>query len=209
MRVSKEKATQNRQRILTSAARLFRERGIDATGVDSITEDAGLTHGGLYSQFGSKEAIAAEAIRFALGRGRSVWQRAAEANPGKSALPAIVESYLSQRHRDAPGSGCVVAALGSDIARQPRRVRDAFTRQLKDDLEFLSRMMPAAKPADRYEDAIVAFASMVGALIIARAVSDATFSDLILNSTARRVLGRGKARSSRHSRVQGGSKLGA
>jgi TetR/AcrR family transcriptional repressor of nem operon len=202
MRVSKEKAAQNRQRILTSAARLFRERGIDATGVDSITEDAGLTHGGLYSQFGSKEAIAAEAIRFALGRGMSVWQRAVAANPGKDALPAIVESYLSRKHRDAPGTGCVVAALGTDIARQPRRIREAFTRQLKADLEFLSRMMPSAKHTDRYDDAIATFASMVGALILARAVSDASFSDLILKSTARSVLSRG---SSRRSRTQGGS----
>ena len=71
MRVSKEKAAHNRERILTSAARLFREHGISATGVDAITEDAGLTHGGLYSQFGSKEVIAAEAIRFALARGGS------------------------------------------------------------------------------------------------------------------------------------------
>lgn len=205
MRVSKEKAAQNRQRILTSAARLFRERGIGGTGVDSITEDAGLTHGGLYSQFGSKEAIAAEAIRFALGRGLSVWQRAVESHPGKNALPAIVESYLSQRHRDAPGSGCVVAALGSDIARQPRRVREAFTRQLKSDLEFLSRMMPEAKHAARYDDAIATFASMVGALILARAVSNISFSDLILKSTARSVLSRG---SSRRARLQGGSSLG-
>ena len=142
MRVSKEKAAQNRERILTSAARLFREHGIGATGVDAITEDAGLTHGGLYSQFGSKEAIAAEAIRFALARGKRVWQRALERNPGKRALPAIVDGYLSRAHRDAPGNGCVVAALGTDIARQPRRVRQAFTREIKDDLEFLSRLMP-------------------------------------------------------------------
>ena len=142
MRVSKEKAAQNRERILTSAARLFREHGIGATGVDAITEDAGLTHGGLYSQFGSKEVIAAEAIRFALARGKRVWQRALERNPGKRALPAIVDGYLSRAHRDAPGTGCVVAALGTDIARQPRRVRQAFTREIKDDLEFLSRLMP-------------------------------------------------------------------
>src|SRR5208283_2488889 len=106
MRVSKERAVQNRERIVRSAARLFRENGITATGVDSITEDAGLTHGGLYSQFGSKEAIAAEAIRFALARGKRVWQRALERNPGKRGLPAIVDSYLSRAHRDAPGTGC-------------------------------------------------------------------------------------------------------
>lgn len=187
MRVSKEQAEQNRARILTSAARLFRERGIGATGVDSITQDAGLTHGGLYSQFGSKEAIAAEAIRFALARGKRVWRRAVERHPGRGALPAIVDSYLSSAHRDAPGNGCVVAALGTDIARQPRRVRHAFTSEMKDDLEFLSRLMPGDDRSRRYEDAILAFSSMIGALILARAVSDETFSDLILKTTAKRL----------------------
>jgi TetR/AcrR family transcriptional regulator, transcriptional repressor for nem operon len=193
MRVSKERAAHNRERILTSAARLFREQGIAATGVDAITDDAGLTHGGLYSQFGSKEAIAAEAIRFALARGQRVWQRALERNPGKGSIPAIVESYLSRAHRDAPGNGCVVAALGTDIARQPRRVRQAFTKEIKNDLEFLSRLMPddGRRPD---EDAIVAFASMIGALILARAVRDDELSDLILKSTAKRVIKRAKVR---------------
>jgi len=194
MRVSKEKAARNRERILTSAARLFREHGIGATGVDAITEDAGLTHGGLYSQFGSKEAIAAEAIRFALARGKRVWQRAVERNPGKRALPAIVEGYLSRAHRDSPGTGCVVAALGTDIARQSPRVRLAFTREIKDDLEFLSRLMADDGHPRRYEDAIVAFASMAGALILARAVNDEALSDLILKSTAKRVIKRAKMR---------------
>jgi len=194
MRVSKKTAAKNRERILTSAARLFRENGIGATGVDAITEDAGLTHGGLYSQFGSKEAIAAEAIRFALARSKRVWQRALERNPGKRALPAIVDGYLSRAHRDAPGTGCVVAALGTDIARQPRRVRQAFTREIKDELEFLSRLMANGDHSRSYEDAIVAFASMAGALILARAVNDEALSDLILKSTAKRVTRRGKVR---------------
>ena len=194
MRVSKVKAAQNRERILASAARLFREQGISATGVDAITEDAGLTHGGLYSQFGSKEAIAAEAIQFALTRSKRVWQRTLERNPGMRALPAIVDGYLSRAHRDAPGNGCVVAALGTDIARQPRRVRQAFTREIKNDLEFLSRLMPNGGGEDRFEDAIVAFASMAGALILARAVNDEELSDLILKSTAKRVIKRGKSR---------------
>ena len=199
MRVSKQQAEENRERILASAARLFRQHGIGGASVDAITEDAGLTHGGLYSQFGSKEAIAAEAIRFALGRGRHVWERLMERHPGKSALPAIVDSYLSRAHRDSPGNGCVVAALGTDIARQPRRVRDAFTRQLKDDFEFLSQVMPEARHSDRYEDAIAAFASMAGALILARAVDDDAFSDLILKSTARRVKKRAEATKVRRS----------
>ena len=136
------------------------------------------------------------AIRFALARGKRVWQRALERNPGKRALPAIVDGYLSPAHRDAPGNGCVVAALGTDIARQPRRVRQAFTKEIKDDLKFLSRLMANGDHPDSYEDAIVAFASMAGALILARAVNDEELSDLILKSTAKRVIKRGKVRKS-------------
>jgi TetR/AcrR family transcriptional regulator, transcriptional repressor for nem operon len=187
MRVSKEKAARNRQEILISAARLFQERGIGATGVDSITEDAGLTHGGLYSQFGSKQAIVAEAIRFALERSKRGWQQAAHGRPGKRALSDIVTTYLSQAHRDSPGQGCLVAALSSDIARQPQIVRQAFTSELKDMLEFLAILMPDDAPARRYEDAIAALVSMVGAVILARAVSDEVLSNRILKTTARRV----------------------
>ena len=96
MRVSKEKAAQNRERILTSAARLFREQGIGATGVDAITEDAGLTHGGLYSQFGSKEAIAAEAIGFALARSRRSGGRLDRDRQGAR------DRHRDRRHCDPP-----------------------------------------------------------------------------------------------------------
>src|SRR5262245_33737363 len=105
MRVSKEQAAQNRQQILTAATRLFREHGIHATGVDAITKEAGLTHGSLYSQFGSKEAIAVEAIRAAMTRSKHLWQRRAERGRENQALRRIVEGYLSQEHRDAPGEG--------------------------------------------------------------------------------------------------------
>src|ERR1700689_3591454 len=137
MRVSKEKAAHNRERILTSAARLFREQGIAGTGVDAITKAAGLTHGGLYSQFGSKEAIAAEAIRFAAARGKRVWERAAQHQGGKPGFSGIAAGYLSREHRDAPGNGCVAAALGADIARQSRAVLQAFTGETRKVIEYL------------------------------------------------------------------------
>src|SRR5258707_6489167 len=108
--------------MLSLAARLFRDRGIGATGVDAITEDAGLTHGAVYSQFGSKEAIAAEAMREALAGSRRLWRRLLERNGRGKAFPAIVERYLSRDHRDSAGAGCVVAAPGSAIAKQPKRV---------------------------------------------------------------------------------------
>jgi len=194
MRVSREQAAQNRQHILTAAARLFREHGIHATGVDSITKDAGLTHGGLYSQFGSKEAIAAEAIRFAATRSKRLWRQAAERKQGIKALRTIVEGYLSREHRDSLGQGCVVAALGTDIARQPHSVREVFTKELEDVFEVLAQLMPGDNAARRYEDAIAAFAAMVGALILARAVNDESLSERILQIMAKRVIHRANIR---------------
>ena len=185
MRVSKEKAEQNHQQILRSAARLFRERGISATGVDAITKDAGLTHGSLYSQFGSKEAIAAEAISFAAARGKRVWERAARRKGGKKAFPEIAASYLSREHRDAPGNGCVVAALGADIARQSCAVRQAFTSETKKVLEYLAEQMPGEDLASRRQKAIAAFACMIGGLVLARAVSDEDLSELIMQTATR------------------------
>jgi len=190
MRVSKEKAAHNRQKILAAASRLFRERGIGATGVDAITEDAGLTHGAVYSQFGSKEAIAAEAIRGALMGSEHLWQRLLERRGRTKAFAAIVAAYLSPEHRDCAGEGCVVAALGSEIGRQSNRVREAFTGELKDALEFLAGVMPEDDPSRSFDDAIMAFASMTGALILARAVTDEKLSDCILKITAKQVVRR-------------------
>jgi TetR/AcrR family transcriptional regulator, transcriptional repressor for nem operon len=192
MRVSKERAAQNRKQILAAAARLFRENGIRATGVDSISERAGLTHGAFYSQFASKEALAAEAIRLALSRSKRVWQRAAERKRGREKFRAIVAEYLSPAHRDAPGRGCVVAALGPSIARQPRTVRAAFTTELKDAVDFLAGLVPGNDPSRRHQDAIAAFACMTGALILARAVDDERFSNEILETAARKVIRGGR-----------------
>jgi len=187
MRVSKEKATRNREEILISAARLFREHGIGATGIDAIADAAGLTHGGLYSQFGSKQAIVAEAIRFALGRSKRGWQRAAHGKPGNKALSDIVTTYLSRAHRDSPGQGCLVAALSSDIARESPAVRQGFTTELKEALEFLAGLMPESTASHRHESAIATYACMVGAVILARAVSDEALSSRILKTAAKRA----------------------
>jgi len=194
MRVTKEKAAENRERILKAASRLIRERGISGAGVDALADAAGMTYGSLYSQFGSKEAIAVEAIRFAVTRSKHLWQRVAERKPETKVFGSIVEGYLSREHRDDPGQGCVVAALGADIARQPHSVRAAFTKELADVLGFLSQLMPGDDPSGRREDAIAAFAGMVGALILARAVNDEALAERILQTTARQITQRTEAR---------------
>src|SRR5512143_1127372 len=108
MRVSKQAAAENRRRILTAAARLFRERGIDGAGVDAITEAAGLTHGAFYSQFESKEAVVAEALRLIFDESRELWVRDSSGKDRTDALEKIIDRYLSRRHRDSLGAGCVV-----------------------------------------------------------------------------------------------------
>jgi TetR/AcrR family transcriptional repressor of nem operon len=197
MRVSKEKAAEHRRQILDAAARLFRERGIGATGVDSITEDAGLTHGAVYSQFGSKEAIAIEAIRLALRDSRRAWQRTLERKGSKKVFPAIVEGYLSRRHRDSPGRGCLIAALGGDISRQPAKVRNAFTEEFKTEMRALAEMLRKDDASVRPDDALAGFAAMAGALMLSRAVSDEELSDRILKATTRWITGHAPRRRSR------------
>ena len=210
MRVSREKAARNREEMLVAAARLFRENGIDATGVDSITGAAGLTHGGLYSQFGSKQAIVAEALRFALARSRSRWRQTAADKSRREAFSDIAGYYLSPEHRDAHGRGCLVAALGCEIARQPPSVRRVFTEELKGVLEFLSGLMPDDVSKRRREDAIAAFAGMVGAVILARAVDDEALSRRILRVAQKRLGkvatgGRGARHRAWGSRVRAGA----
>ena len=187
MRVSKATAAQNRRRILTAAARLFREQGIDGTGVDAITKAAGLTHGAFYSQFESKEAVVAEAVRLAFDESRQAFERSSKDGKNGNALASIVALYLARSHRDSPGNGCVVAALGADIARQPKRVRAAFTKALKEVLEILTGLVPGGTASRRYDDALTLFSGMVGALILARAVSEESLSRRILETAANRL----------------------
>ena len=184
MRVSKQAAAENRQRILTAAARLFREHGIDGAGVDSITATAGLTHGAFYSQFKSKQAVVAESLRLSLDKSRELLPRDASKADKGDAREFIIDSYLSRNHRDSPGEGCVVAAVGSDIARQPKKVRRAFTKALGENLEALARLFPAKTATRRTDEAIRSFSAMVGAVILARAVDDEALSRRILETVA-------------------------
>jgi TetR/AcrR family transcriptional repressor of nem operon len=184
MRVTKQVAAENRRRILTAAARLFREQGIDGAGVDAITEAAGLTHGAFYSQFDSKEAVVAEALRLVLDESRDLWARDASGEDKSDALERVIDRYLSPRHRDSPGAGCAVAALGSDVARQPGKIRDVFSKRLGESLEILAGLIPARTASRRYDAAIRLFSTLVGALILARAVRDEALSRRILQAAA-------------------------
>ncbi|HEX7789968.1 MAG TPA: TetR/AcrR family transcriptional regulator [Afipia sp.] len=177
MRVSKEKLAENRDRILKAAARLMRERGISGAGVDALTEAAGMTHGSLYSQFGSKERLVEEAVAHAIiTRGKEAQEIAT--------VDDYVAEYLSATHRDEAGSGCPLAALCSEIPRQGKNVRERFTAGVRGMIEQLSdRMDNGLKKQRQREKALATVASMVGALVLARAVNDPKLSDDILRAT--------------------------
>jgi TetR/AcrR family transcriptional repressor of nem operon len=187
VRVSKETATENRRRILAEAARLFRERGIGASGVDAITEAAGLTHGAFYSQFESKEAVVAQAVRLAIDEARQALEGLSKSRERREALTRFVTVYLARSHRDSPGNGCMIAALAAEIARQPKAVRAPFTKALKDMFEVLADLVPDKAGADRYDDAIALFSGMLGALVLARAVSEESLSRRILAAMSDRL----------------------
>ena len=177
MRVSKEKAAENRDRILKATARLIRERGIYGTGVDALSEAAGMTHGSLYSQFGSKERLVEEALEHVIAaKGQEM--------AGISTLRRYVSDYLSAEHRDNPGSGCPLAALVCEMPRQSKSVRQRFTSGLRGMIGQLSgRMEPGLKQRQRDDEALAMVASLVGALVLARAVDDPKLSDEILRTT--------------------------
>ena len=180
MRVTREQAAAHREKILDVAGTLFRERGFDGIGVADIMKRAGLTHGGFYGHFASKEDLAAEITERILTR--EGWLERLTGTPNPS-IGEVVRKYLSTRHRDDAGHGCLFAALASDVVRQPRSVRRGFTDGLRRRLDALQSVLPG-RAAARRRRALATMAGMVGALMLARAVDDPKFSDEILEAAA-------------------------
>ncbi len=175
MKISKEQVAENRERILEAAARLFRERGFEKVSVAEVMAAAGLTHGGFYGHFASKDHLVAQSCHHALE------QSAAKAT--KKSLRAYGETYLSTAHRDDPGTGCVFAALGSEATRAPEQTRHALTQSLQRQLDYFGKVAPGKTAAARRRAAIAGWSSMVGALMLSRLVDDPELSDELLRET--------------------------
>lgn len=173
MKVSREQMVENRRRILDVASALFRDKGFDAVSVAEVMKAAGLTHGGFYGHFSSKDDLVAQTLAHVL---------AADAG-GSGAFPAYVGAYLSPRHRDNPAAGCPTAGLAAAIRHQSPAARGAMTEGLRSQIARIERALPLADPADRRRTAIGSWAAMVGAVILARAIDDPILSDEILEKT--------------------------
>ncbi|MCL4182226.1 MAG: TetR/AcrR family transcriptional regulator [Burkholderiaceae bacterium] len=181
MKVTREEATRNRERIIDAAARLFREKGFDGIGVADLMKEVGLTHGGFYGHFASKDDLEVQACARALARSLSLWKKRSDAAPDDP-LSAITDAYLTARHRDDPGAGCLLAALGPDLSRRGPGVRRAVTEYLDSAFGLLAKLVPGRSKAARRRKAIGTYASLVGALVLARAVDDDALSREILDT---------------------------
>jgi TetR/AcrR family transcriptional repressor of nem operon len=188
MRKSKQEAAATRQRIIKAAAAAFRKNGIAGTGLSDLMAAAGLTHGGFYRHFDSKDQIVAEASIAAV---ESLIEQLAAAASRKSpqrGLKAVVETYLSAAHRDDPSNGCPIAALGSEIARGDERTRAAATQALLKFIKVIASQFGKTPPDVARRRALVAAATMIGALTMSRIVMDSELSADILREAEKQLV---------------------
>jgi AcrR family transcriptional regulator len=167
------------ERIVETAARAIRRSGYDGTGVADIMKEAGLTHGGFYAHFDSREAMLAEAADRAGADAVAMMERIAASVPPEQALEAMMRAYLSKEHVDSIEAGCATAALVSEMPRQTPAIRRAATRRIKEMIDTIARQSPDWGQPRAHENALVAMATMVGALTLARAVDDPKLSDAV------------------------------
>ena len=179
MRYPAVETAEKHARIVDQAARLFRERGFSGVSVGEIMKATGLTHGPFYNHFASKEALMAESLAHASGKSLEGMASVSADAAGKE---TYLRGYLSAAHRDAPGEGCLIAALGSEVVREPG-VRAVFTAHVRSALEQMAARFPWSSKRNARRDAIRALSAMTGAMMLARAVDDEGLSEEILRET--------------------------
>ena len=183
MRITKAQAKENRDRVVAAASELFRAQGFEGVAVNEVMAAAGFTHGGFYNHFGSKEALAAEAVR-------SAFEEMAKRRERAPDLAAMLRGYFSKAARRAPGKSCPAAALAGEVGRQPDAVRASFADGLEQMIASVEARLPPGRHAlSRRERAVGLVARMAGALALARAVPEANpLADELLEASLRAAL---------------------
>jgi len=206
MGVSKEKALENRQSIVDAAAKLFRQRGVDAVGLVELMKEAGFTAGGFYNHFKSKQALAQEVVADAVHKAEEqlISDLAKPLEDGDAALLRQMRFYLSPSHRDNPEHGCAIASLATDVSRLGVEVQADFAAGMKQNFErfgaLLSALPPVPPPIEPtpLERGMAYYSQLVGTLILSRAVKDAdpALSEALLAGVRRDMLAMLAARGS-------------
>jgi AcrR family transcriptional regulator len=171
---SKKELTHDR--IVRTAARAIRREGYDRVSVAEVMKEAGLTHGGFYAHFASRDALLAEALDHAAGDANEGLARVAASAAEGQALSVLIEAYLSDRHCAVPEFGCAMAAIGSETRRQSPELRRIATRRFKEMADLLERQMAGWGEPGRHADALALMSCLVGAMVIARAVDEPKLS---------------------------------
>jgi TetR/AcrR family transcriptional regulator, transcriptional repressor for nem operon len=182
-RASRQQKQATHDRIVEVASRAIRRSGYGGTGVADIMKSAGLTHGGFYVHFASRDAMLAEAADRAGADAIATSARIAAAAPPKQGLQAMLQAYLSKEHVEGVERGCPIAALGSEMPRQAPEVRRAATRRIKEVIDLVSRESPDWGRPGAHDRALVNLATAVGTLLLARAVDDPKLSDALREAT--------------------------
>src|SRR5271163_888487 len=183
MGYSQAQKEKTHERIVAVASKRFREKGLAGFGIADLMKEAGLTVGGFYKHFDSRDELVAEAVSAAFG----FWQRqkeAAETDGQPLSFAKLVDDYLSDGHRKNPGTGCAFSALAPEIARSDKRTRALTTEQVRNDLDLIAGLLPGKDNRAARSRAILIFSALVGAMSMARAVSDEALSHEILKSVA-------------------------
>jgi TetR/AcrR family transcriptional regulator, transcriptional repressor for nem operon len=176
------------ERIVGAAARAIRRSGYNGTGVADIMKEAGLTHGAFYAHFESREAMLAEAADRAGAESNALAASVIAQVPSDQALQALMQVYLSKEHLESMETGCPISALGSEMPRQSPEVRSAATRRIKENIDLVARQFPDWGQPSAHERALVTVATMVGTLILARAVNDSALSDALCNASLKSLV---------------------
>ena len=201
MRYSREHKLETHARIVKKASVRIREKGAHGIGVADLMKDAGLTHGGFYAHFDSREALVIEAFAYAMDRSTERWRKLAETIPPDKRMATIVETYLTPLHRDDPGHGCAVTALGAEIARESPKTRKAFAAKLEQMADMLAEQVPDVPRKAARKQALATLSTMVGALVLSRIAGSGEFSDDILAAGREAALGRAAPKPAKKSRT--------
>jgi TetR/AcrR family transcriptional regulator, transcriptional repressor for nem operon len=190
MRYSKEHKQETHARIVKRASVRLREKGAHGIGVADLMKEAGLTHGGFYAHFDSREALVIEAFGYAMDRAAEHWRNMTADIPPEKRLSTIVDSYVSAAHRDDPGRGCAVPTLGAEIAREGAKTRKAFAAKLDQMIDLVADQIPDVPRKTARRLAMGTMATMMGALVMSRVAGSGELSDEILASGREAALAR-------------------
>lgn len=201
MRRSRAESARTRERIIAGASALFRDRGLAKVSVADLMANAGLTHGGFYAHFQSRDELVSEAIRFALIQSAQRIYLSSLKSGDKPGYSKLIQRYLTKRHRDTPESGCVLASLGSEVARDSGDCRRVFSEGFDELISLLAQLSPERTRRAQRAHVLSVISTLSGALVLARAVSEASVSEEILSAVRRTLLAEERRRQVENART--------